>query len=378
MAAGPIPSARDKTLFTPGPLTTSRTVKQAMLRDLGSRDFAFIELVHSVRERLLALAGVSQDAGYEAVLVQGSGTFAVEAVLGSCVPRDGKLLVVANGAYGERMLAMAAVLGIAHRALRVAEDTVPAAAGVEAVLADDSAITTVAVVHCETTTGIINPIGPIADVVKRAGKTYCVDAMSSFGAIPLDLRDGRIDYAVTSANKCIEGTPGVAIVLARRDALERADAARSLSLDLRAQWRGLEANGQFRFTPPTHVILALAEALDELAAEGGVQGRAARYRANHARLMAGMRALGFREYLHPEHQGYIITSFRYPTDPRFEFEAFYERLNDKGLVIYPGKVSRAACFRIGTIGRIFPADVDALLSTIRETLVEMNVGLPVT
>jgi len=377
MADDPIEAARDKTLFTPGPLTTSRTVKQAMLRDLGSRDFAFIELVRRVRERLLGLAGVSQAAGYEAVLVQGSGTFGVEAVLGSCVPRDGKLLVIANGAYGERMLAMAAVLGIAHTALRYAEDTVPVAGDVDHALAADPAVTTVAVVHCETTTGLVNPIAEIGAVVEDRGKTYCVDAMSSFGAIPLDLSDGRIDFMMTSANKCLEGTPGVSIVLARRAALEQADAARSLSLDLRAQWRGLEANGQFRFTPPTHVILALGQALAELAAEGGVPGRAARYAANHERLLAGMRALGFREYLRPALQGSIITSFRYPTDPHFDFDEFYERLNDKGLVIYPGKVSQADCFRIGTIGRVFPADIDVLLVMIRETLSEMHVAIPV-
>ena len=374
----PIPPdrARDKTLFTPGPLTTSRTVKQAMLRDLGSRDFAFIELVRDARARLLALAGVSQATGYEAVLVQGSGTFGVEAVLGSCVPRTGKLLVIANGAYGERMLAMAAVLGIPTRALRYAEDALPVVADVERALAEEDAVTTVAVVHCETTTGIVNPIAAIGAAVRRAGKTFCVDAMSSFGAIPLDLAGGTIDFLMTSANKCLEGTPGVAIVLARRTALEAADAARSLSLDLRAQWRGLEANGQFRFTPPTHVILGLAQALDELEAEGGVCGRAERYRTNHAHLVAGMRGLGFREYLRPEDQGYIITSFRYPADPHFSFEPFYDGLNRRDLVIYPGKVSQADCFRIGTIGRIFPADIDVLLAMIRETLIEMGVALP--
>lgn len=367
----------DKKLFTPGPLTTSPSVKQAMLRDLGSRDFEFIELVHRVRSRLLALAGVSPAAGYEAVLMQGSGTFAVEAVLGSSVPRDGKLLVIANGAYGERMLRIATVLGIASRALRCPEDAVPEAVDVERALAADPAVTTVAIVHCETTTGIVNPIDAIGTVVCRFGKTYCVDAMSSFGGIPLDLAGGTIDFAMTSANKCLEGVPGVSIVLARRSALEDAAAARSLSLDLRAQWRGLEADGQFRFTPPTHVILALSQALDELAAEGGVPGRAARYAANHARLLAGMQELGFEPYLRSALRGYVIASFRYPVDPHFDFETFYARLNERGLVIYPGKVSRADCFRIGTIGRLFPDDIDLLLATIRATLLEMGVALPV-
>jgi len=372
-----LPDAKDKLLFTPGPLTTSRTVKQAMLRDLGSRDFEFIRLVRDVRARLLAVAQTSQEHGYEAVLMQGSGTFAVEAMLSSTVPPDGKLLVVANGAYGERMATMAKVLKIDLTTLSYPEETSPVVDDIAKALHQDAAVTHVAVVHCETTTGMVNPIERIGDVVHRAGRRFCVDAMSSFGAIPIDIAASRIDYLVASANKCLEGVPGIAFVLARRDALDATRTyARSLSLDVYAQWRGLEANGQFRFTPPTHVLLALDQALTELEDEGGVTARAARYRANHQRLIAGMRALGFREYLHPEQQGYIITSFRYPEHPNFRFEDFYERLNQKGMVIYPGKVSRADCFRIGTIGRIFAEDLDVLLAMVREVMGEMELPLP--
>jgi 2-aminoethylphosphonate-pyruvate transaminase len=369
--------AKDKTLFTPGPLTTSRTVKQAMLRDLGSRDFEFIGLVRRVRARLLEVAGTSQAGGYEAILMQGSGTFAVESMLSSTVPPDGKLLVVINGAYGERIAMMANVLKIDATALRYAEDVTPVADDVAEALQRDAAITHVVVVHCETTTGIVNPIADIGRVVQRFHKHYCVDAMSSYAAIPIDVEGSGIDYLVSSANKCLEGVPGIGLVLARRAALAATRGyGRSLSLDLHAQWQGLESNGQFRFTPPTHVLLALDQALNELAAEGGVPGRAARYRANYECLIAGMRALGFAEYLHPEQQGYIITSFRYPDHPRFGFEEFYDRLNRRGMVIYPGKVSRADCFRIGTIGRIFTADISNLLATIRDVMEDMGMSVP--
>jgi 2-aminoethylphosphonate-pyruvate transaminase len=367
--------ARDKVLFTPGPLTTSRMVKEAMLRDLGSRDFEFIALVREIREALLRLA----DAGktHEAVLMQGSGTFGVEAVVSSTTPPAGKWLVVANGAYGERIATMAARAGIAHAVLRCAENDTPAPRSVDDALAADPTITNVFVVHCETTTGIVNPVTAIGDVVHGHGRVFAVDAMSSFGAVPIDVGGAHIDFLVSSANKCLEGTPGVAIVLARREALACTEGyARSLSLDLFDQWRGLEANGQFRFTPPTHVLLALRQALRELDAEGGVDGRARRYRANYEALVAGMRATGFTEYLRPERQGYVITSFRYPQHPRFSFEEFYQGLNRKGMVIYPGKVSNADCFRIGNIGRISTTDIEALLVLIRETLSEMDIRVP--
>lgn len=371
----PIPGWKDKALFTPGPLTTSRTVKQAMLRDLGSRDLEFIEMVRDIRRRLLALGGVA-DGGYEAVLMQGSGTFCLEAVVSSAIPPGGKLLVVINGAYGRRIAQIAAVLKIDTCLLHYPEDRKPDVAEIAGALAADEAISHVAVVHCETTTGILNPIREIGVEVRRRGRRFFVDAMSSFGAVPLDLAACGIDYLVSSANKCIEGVPGFGFVLTRREALlETEGYARSLSLDLLAQWRGLEVDGQFRFTPPTHALLAFHQALLELEAEGGIEGRAARYRANYETLVTGMRDLGFTEYLRPGDQGTIITSFRYPDHPRFQFAELYRRLSDKGYVIYPGKVSDADCFRIGSIGRISVADVRSLVSAIGETLAEMEITL---
>ncbi len=365
----------DKPLFTPGPLTTSPTVKQAMLRDLGSRDGEFIKIVREIRQELLKLAEAA-GRGYEAILMQGSGTFGIEAIIGSITPPDGKWLFVVNGAYGQRMTYMAKTLKIAAAAVSFPESRPAVAEAVSMALDHDPAITHIGAVHCETTTGLFNPIREIGQVAARHRKVFFVDAMSSFGAVPIPVADWGIDYLVSSSNKCIEGVPGFSFVLARRDALAQINGyARSLSLNLLAQWRGLEADGQFRFTPPTHALLAFRQALTELAAEGGVAGRAARYLHNYETLIRGMRDLGFAEYLQPTDQGYIITSFRYPEHPNFNFDRFYQHLNDKGFVIYPGKVSDAACFRIGTIGRIYADDVRALLAAIHETLAEMEIML---
>jgi 2-aminoethylphosphonate-pyruvate transaminase len=366
----------DPLLFTPGPLTTSATVKAAMQRDIGSRSPEFIELVARIRRELLEIAGVSQERGYEAVLMQGSGTFAIEAVLSSVIPPDGRLLVLANGAYGERMVQIAERLKIATTIQRWPEDESPDPETVRRMLTEDPSPTHVAIVHLETTTGILNPIDEIAKIVRGAGCRLIVDAMSSFGGVPIDLAALPADYLVSSANKCLEGVPGFSYVLARREALENSlGCARSMSLDLLAQWHGLEREGQFRFTPPTHALLAVAQALKEFREEGGVAGRARRYRSNREVLVAGMRRLGFREYLAPERQSDIITSFRYPEGPAFDFAQFYRLLSDRGMIIYPGKVSDADCFRVGTIGRISPDQVEALIGEIGSVLDEMGVKM---
>lgn len=368
-----VPGWKDKTLFTPGPLTTSRTVKQAMQRDLGSRDYEFIGIVREIRARLVALAG-AQPGDYEAVILQGSGTFAVEAVFSSAVPPDGRVLIIINGAYGQRMQKICKVLKIETTVLEYPENTLPDIKEIEQVLQREAGlITHVAVVHCETTTGIINPIQKIGALAKAVGARYIVDAMSSFGAVPINAPAAHVDYIVSSANKCIEGVPGFSFAIARREALLETEGwARSLCLDLLDQWKGLEKNGQFRFTPPTHALIAFHQALAELDAEGGPEGRGARYYKNYKTLVDGMRAMGFKEYLPPELQGYIITSFLYPEDPKWDFEEFYRRLNARDLVIYPGKVSNADCFRIGNIGRIGESDVRGLLAAIREIMNEMG------
>jgi 2-aminoethylphosphonate-pyruvate transaminase len=367
-------SWKDKALFTPGPLTTSRTVKQAMLRDLGSRDAEFINIVKDVRRRLVALGdGVEE---YTSILMQGSGTFGIEATLSSVIPQNGKLLILVNGAYGKRLLKIANVHHIPATELTFAENIQPDAQALEQTLQSDPAITHVAVIHCETTTGIINPIEEYGRIVKAHNCIYIVDAMSSFGAYPVDLKACGIDFLISSSNKNIEGVPGFSFVLARREALLATKGfARTLSLDLFAQWEGLENDGQFRFTPPTHSILAFHQALIELEQEGGVSARGARYKKNYETTLSAMQKMGFKAYLKPEDQGYIITSFHYPDHPNFNFQQFYERLSDKGHVIYPGKLTHADCFRIGHIGRLGLSDVKALLSAIAKTLVEMNIQI---
>lgn len=367
-----------KLLFTPGPLTTSAQVKAAMLRDAGARDRDFLQTVREIRERLLAIGGAASpnNAGeYECVLMQGSGTFAIESVISSAIPREGKLLVLVNGAYGRRIAQMARVHGIETETVDAPENRKISPEAVAEAFVASRSITHAAVIHCETTTGIVNPIKEIGAVVERAGAAYIVDAMSSFGAIPLDLAAARIDFLISSANKCIEGVPGFGFVLARRGRLREAKGrARTLSLDLHAQWAGFESDGQFRFTPPTHALLAFFQALLELEAEGSVAGRSLRYRANHTALMRGMTEMGFEAYLVPEDQSFIITTFRYPEHTAFRFEEFYARLSELGFIIYPGKLTAEPCFRVGTIGRLFPSDIETLLTAMRRVLGEMGVA----
>jgi 2-aminoethylphosphonate-pyruvate transaminase len=366
---------KDKALFTPGPLTTSHTVKQAMLRDLGSRDVEFIRMVADIRWRLVKIGQASEEA-YTAVIMQGSGTFGIEAVISSVIPPDGKLLVLVNGAYGERMAKMAQVYRIPLVIQKCPENQTPDLDTLEKTLREDDRITHVAVVHCETTTGIINPIDAIGEVVKRHDCTYIVDAMSSFGAYPIIVEGSGIDFLISSSNKCIEGVPGFSFVIAKKQALQAARGqARTLAMDLYAQWEGLEKDGQFRFTPPVQVLMAFHQALVELEAEGGPVMRGARYRANYESTLGGMVALGFKPYVSAAKRGYIITSFYYPDHPNFSFLTFYQKLSDKGCVIYPGKLTHADCFRIGHIGHLDQSDVFMLLSAVKETLVEMDIDL---
>jgi len=366
-----------KLLFTPGPLSTTSTVKRAMLRDVGSRDAEFLAAVREIRQELLAVGGVKEPE-YTAIPLQGSGTFAVEAMLGTAVPREGLLLVAVNGAYGRRMVQIAERLRISCEAVEYPENQPVEVERLSQVLTSGQHFTHLACVHCETTTGLLNPIEDLGRLRDQFGFGFLVDAMSSFGGIPLNVAAARIDFLVSSANKCLQGVPGFGFALARREALEGcAGCARSFSLDLLAQWRGLETDGQFRFTPPTHALLAFRQALRELADEGGVPARYARYAANQQELVRGMRALGFKTYLEDQVQGPIITSFLYPPSPAFDFERFYGGLGQRGFVIYPGKLSQAAAFRMGTIGNLGVAEIRALLAAVRAVLTEMGVPVPV-
>lgn len=363
---------RDPYLLTPGPLTTSAATKEAMLHDWGSRDKEFIAINGRVRERLLALAGAEDT--HVCVPLQGSGTFCVEATIGTLVPPEGKLLILVNGAYGRRMARICEYYGRAHATVDTPEDVPNDPAALDQALADDPTVTHVAAVHCETTSGILNPIEQIATVTARHARGLIIDAMSAFGAIELDARKVRFDALAASSNKCLEGVPGMGFAIIRRDALQRCQGnAPSLSLDLYDQWVSMETNGQWRFTPPTHVIVAFHQALDEHAAEGGVAGRGARYRHNCEILVQGMRKLGFMTLLPDALQAPIIVTFHMPADPKFDFKRFYDRLNEHGFVIYPGKLTVADSFRIGCIGRLGEAEMRAALAAIRDTVKELGV-----
>ena len=358
-------------LLTPGPLTISSATKQAMLRDWGSRDAAFTVLTRRIRERITAIAGA--EGTHSCVPIQGSGTYALEAAIGTLVPVSGKLLVLINGAYGHRIARICTRIGRTHSIYETGENECPDPGSVDMHLADDPAITHVAIVHCETTSGILNPIDEIAAVVARHRRGLLIDAMSSFGAISVATEKVPCDAIVSSANKCLEGAPGIGFVIARTNALaESAGNAPSLSLDLYDQWQGFENNGEWRFTPPTHVVAALDQALAEHAAEGSVDGRGARYSENCRRLIDGMRGLGFVTYLPDPLQAPIIVTFLMPADRRFEFARFYDALASSGYLIYPGKLTKVDSFRIGCIGHIGPTVIEGVLAAVRDALAEMG------
>ena len=341
-----------------------------MLRDWCTWDQDYNDIVQDIRRRLVALA--TSEPGYTSVLMQGSGTFCVEATLGTAVAREGQLLVLANGAYGERMAAIADRLGIAHTVLRFDETEPVAPAALAAALQADPLVTHVALVHCETTTGILNPLEDLCRVVRDAGRMLIVDAMSSFAGIPIDIGRLGIDYMVSSANKCVQGVPGFGFVIARESALRACEGrARSLSLDLFDQWQTMEReHGKWRYTSPTHVVRAFAQALDELDAEGGIARRHERYRANALGLVSGMEEQGLRCLLRREFRSPIITSFLEPARSGYSFPRFYAALKRRGFVIYPGKVSRASTFRVGTIGAVYPHTIRVLLKAVRESLAD--------
>ncbi|MFL5259153.1 MAG: 2-aminoethylphosphonate--pyruvate transaminase [Hyphomicrobiales bacterium] len=360
-------------LLTPGPLTTSREVKLAMLADYGSRDIEFREIVADIRRRLLALAGCGPS--YECVIVQGSGTFAIEAALGSlCPDRRRKTLVVINGAYGERAAKILERLERPYETINKGDNATITVEDVSSMLDADHAISHVFLVHCETTSGIVNPLAEIALAAKQRGKTVIADAMSSFGAIPVGMDAEGIDVLVSSSNKCIEGVPGFSYVIAKRLLLEASlGKSHSVVLDLYDQWKGLEKNGQFRFTPPTHALVAFHQALKEHEAEGGVEARGARYRRNAAVLVRGMRELGFETLLPDGEAGPIIQTFLTPRDLNFDFEKFYQALRARGYAIYPGKLTKRPSFRIGTIGQLDEDVIKGVLRAIKEALRELAV-----
>jgi 2-aminoethylphosphonate-pyruvate transaminase len=360
-------------LLTPGPLTTSRGVKLAMLADWGSRDVEFRKVVLDIRRELLRIAGC--DDTYECVIMQGSGTFAIEAALGSLAPqRRKKTLVVANGAYGERAANILEKLGRPFERVSKSDTTQIQPQHFTRVLDADASLTHVWLIHCETTSGIVNPLSDLVREIKSRGRLLMVDAMSSFGALEINMAQDGIDVLVSSSNKCIEGVPGFSYVLLKRELLVACEGqSHSVVLDLFEQWKSLQASGQFRFTPPTHALVAFHQALQELEQEGGTQMRLRRYQRNAQVLINGLSALGLVPLLSGNEAGPIIQTFLTPSDPNFKFEDFYERLRSRGFAIYPGKLTQRDSFRIGTIGQLNEEVMERVVDSIKHVLSEMNV-----
>lgn len=362
----------EQILLTPGPLTTSLSTRSAMLMDWGSWDEAFNALTASVNRDLVEIAQAHED--HVCVPLQGSGTFAVEAALGTLVPKAGKVLVADNGSYCKRIVRILAYLGRDAVVLPHGEQQPADPARINAALAADSSITHVAQVHCETGTGILNPLPEIAAIVATHGRSLIVDAMSSYGAIPIDARTLRFDALIAASGKCLEGVPGMGFVIARRTALERAAGnSGSLAMDLLDQWQYMQKTGQWRFTPPTHVVAALRAAIDQYLAQGGQPARLARYTENCATLVAGMRTLGLKTFLPDELQAPIIVTFHSPPDPKYGFTEFYRRVRDLGFILYPGKLTTVDTFRVGCIGAIGADALRQAVAAVAATLGEMGV-----
>ena len=356
-------------LLTPGPLTTSPTVKEVMLNDWCTWDDDYNNLIQDLRLRLLSIQKRDMS-NYTTVLMQGSGTFVVESVIGSMMPQNGKLLILSNGAYGDRIATIAMMLNIDILVQRADEVHIPDLERLELTLSNDESITHVAVVHVETTTGILNPVETIAEIVKKHNRVLFVDSMSGFGGIDIDIPGSDIDFLVSSANKCIQGVPGFGFVIAKKEELIKCEnRARSHSLDLYDQWITMEkGKGKWRFTSPTHVVRAFYQALIELKEEGGITERENRYRNNHRILNEGMKRLGFETVIPEQNQSIIITSFYPPRHPEYSFKRFYKELKNRGFVIYPGKLTAIETFRIANIGDIYENDIVCLIDAIKESM----------
>jgi 2-aminoethylphosphonate-pyruvate transaminase len=358
-------------LLTPGPLTISLRTRQAMLRDWGSWDADFNSITGRIRERLLAI--VAGGGTHECVPLQGSGTFAVEAAIGTLVPRTGHVLVPQNGAYCQRIVRICRVLGRQVTAIDYAENAAVSAADVDRALAADASITHVALVHCETSAGILNPLDEIAQAVARHDRRLIVDAMSSFGALEIDAARTPFDALVASSGKCLEGPPGMGFVIVRRAALERCEGnSHSLAMDLYDQWVYMQKTTQWRFTPPTHIVAAFDAALAQYLEEGGCAARGARYADNCRTLIEGMKSLGLRSFLPAAIQAPIIVTFHAPDDPRYTFKSFYSAVKARGYILYPGKLTTLETFRVGCMGQLGERGIAGAVAAVGQVLAQMR------
>lgn len=359
-------------LLTPGPLSTSLRTRQAMLRDWGSWDSDFNTITGRIRERLLDV--VHGAATHECVPLQGSGTFSVEAALGTLVPRSGgHVLVPQNGAYCQRIARICRYLGHKVTTIDYAENAAVAAADIEHTLAQDPSISHVALVHCETSTGILNPLDEIAQIVARYERRLIVDAMSSFGALEIDARRTPFDAVVAASGKCLEGPPGMGFVIARRAALERCEGhSHSLAMDLYDQWVYMQKTTQWRYTPPTHVVAAFDCAITQYLEEGGRAARGARYAHNCRTLIEGMAALGLKSFLPAAIQAPIIVTFHAPDSPHYQFMSFYNAVKALGYILYPGKLTTLETFRVGCMGQLGERGIAGAVEAVGKVLTQMR------
>lgn len=348
---------RDKILLTPGPLTTTLRTKLAMLRDWGSWDGDFNAITASVRKSLLHV--IHGQESHVVVPLQGSGTFSVEAAVATLVPRDGHVLVLDNGAYCKRAARLTSLMGRRCTVLDFNEARPVDAAVLAQKLRDDASVTHVIMIHCETGAGVLNPLQAVADVCEAQGKGLIVDAMSSFGALEIDVRKTRFDALIAASGKCLEGVPGMGFVFIRKAVLDACVGnSQSLAMDLHDQYVYMEKTTQWRFTPPTHVVVALHEAIAQFESEGGQPARLARYIRNYETLIAGMASLGFKPFLDPSVQAPIIVTFHAPADSRYDFKTFYQAARSRGFILYPGKLTQIETFRVGCIGAIGPDEME--------------------
>ena len=363
---------RDRILLTPGPLTTTLRTKLAMLKDWGSWDSDFISITASLRQRLLDT--VHGHDTHVVVPLQGSGTFSVEAAVATVVPRDGHVLVLDTGASCKRAAKLTEMMGRRASVMAFNEDEPVSAAALDARLKAVSSVTHVVLIHCETGTGVENPLAEVAAVCERHGKGLIVDAMSSFAALPIDARTVRFDALVAASGKCLEGVPGMGFVFLRKAVLEGcAGHSQSLAMDLFDQETYMQRTGQWRFTPPTHVVVALHEALSQFIEEGGQSARLARYADNCRTLIDGMAALGFKPFLKPELQAPIIVTFHAPAHPAYDFKRFYECAKARGFLLYPGKLTQLETFRVGCIGAIGAVEMKQAVAAVADTLQELGI-----
>ncbi|HXE50131.1 MAG TPA: 2-aminoethylphosphonate--pyruvate transaminase [Ramlibacter sp.] len=364
---------RDKILLTPGPLTTTLRTKLAMLRDWGSWDSDFNEITASVRASLLKI--VHGEDSHVVVPLQGSGTFSVEAAVGTLVPPGGHVLVLDNGAYCKRAVRLTRLMGRTCSVLEFDEAAQVSPAALEQKLGADTTITHVILIHCETGTGVLNPLQEVANVCALHGRSLIVDAMSSFGALPIDARETRFDALIAASGKCLEGVPGMGFVIIRKDVLDGCGGqSQSLAMDLHDQHTYMERTGQWRFTPPTHVVVALAEALAQFEAEGGQPARLERYTQNYRTLVHGMSRMGFMPFLEPAIQAPIIVTFHAPGDLRYDFKAFYAAARRIGFILYPGKLTQVETFRVGCIGAIGPNEMEQAVLAVAMALEDLGIA----